>query len=268
VAIRVRVSGKEIIMSEEKVGMGGEWDGVRKLESAWRYEGPIMTSWQYEALCRHVIAEEYGISAREIQTGNVKGSSRKGQRLRHQIDLFWTSRDEMCEYQVFANAKWRKRKVQKESLMALIGVWRDIGAHKAMMITNTGYSSGVVRQAKEKGISLVVVRPVFDFSGLSMGSATEVLGELDQVARFAVAPIYQMGVIHRGLVMERQGDKEKGTRLGDAETRGRGDGLGHSNDEVRNANDEGEGGGMWLVGGVEDKAMGSGEIPNKMMRGR
>jgi len=158
-----------------------------------------MTPWQYEALCRHAISREYGVPISEIQTGDLEGGTKAKKNIRHQIDLFWTSRDSVCDFVVFANAKWRQNNVSLADLMTLIGVWRDIHAHKAMVITNTGYSASALTRARDKGIALLVVRPApaIDFSGLTKRSATTVAGELEQIAARGIGPLYRMGIIHR-----------------------------------------------------------------------
>ncbi len=131
--------------------------------------------------------------------GYLEGGTKAKKNIRHQIDLFWTSRDSVCDFVVFANAKWRQSNVSLADLMTLIGVWRDIHAHKAMVITNTGYSASALTRARDKGIALLVVRPApaIDFSGLTKRSATTVAGELEQIAARGIGPLYRMGIIHR-----------------------------------------------------------------------
>ena len=112
-----------------------------------------MTGLQYEALCRYVISQLYNVPIEKIFSGHLAGMSNRKQKFRHQIDLYWDASDGVLEYKVFANARWRMRPLAVEDVMSLIGVWRDIGAHKAMLITNTGFDIGVIKQAKQKGIA-------------------------------------------------------------------------------------------------------------------
>src|SRR5579871_2424645 len=125
-----------------------------------------MTGLQYEALCRHAVSRIYGVPVAEIHGGHVAAVSKRTTKLRHQIDLYWTASDGVCEYKVFANARWRTRKLDMGDMMELLGVWRDIGVHKAMLITNNGFELGVKKQAEDKGIALLIVRPRVDFSFL------------------------------------------------------------------------------------------------------
>jgi hypothetical protein len=119
------------------------------------YAGPALTPWQYEALCRHALSREYTIPIHDIKTGYLQSPTKT----RHQIDLYWTSHDGVCDFLCFANAKFRQANVSLHEIMTLLGVQRDIHAHEAMMITNTGYSPAALNQANEKGIALLIVRP-------------------------------------------------------------------------------------------------------------
>src|SRR6476646_9855936 len=93
-----------------------------------------MTSVQYEAVCRHAISRIYGVGLEEIHGGHLLGVTNRRQKTRHQIDLYCDVSDGTFVYRVFANAKWRTDNVEVMDIMALIGVWRDIGAHKAVLI--------------------------------------------------------------------------------------------------------------------------------------
>ena len=112
------------------------------------YTGPVLTPLQYEVLCRHAISREYGIPLAAIRSGFVAAPASAGGKLRHQIDLYWTSSDGVCEFLVFANAKFLKSNVGLGALMTLIGVKHDINAQKAMLITNNWfhYGPGVQRR--------------------------------------------------------------------------------------------------------------------------
>src|SRR5262245_21491254 len=120
------------------------------------YEGPELTPMQFEVLCRHAMSRELKVSLWSIYSGFREAPSMKGRKLRHQIDLYWKSSDAVCEFLVIANAKWQRAKVSLGALMTLIGVQQDVHAQKAMLITNAGYTQGVVAHAQEKGIALLI----------------------------------------------------------------------------------------------------------------
>ena len=165
-----------------------------------KYAGPELTCWQYEALCRHALSREYGIPIDDIKTGYLQGPTTTCQNIRHQIDLYWTSHDGVCDFLCIANAKFLKRNVELGDIMTLLGVQRDIHAHKAMMITNTGFSSSALLQAREKGIALLIVRPslTLDVASLPKSTAPAVVAQaIDQIST-RVPPVYNLNVIHRG----------------------------------------------------------------------
>jgi hypothetical protein len=81
----------------------------------------------------------------------------------HQIDLYWETDDGLARYVNIANAKWRtSSKVQQADVLLLQQVRVKVGAHKAMMITNTDFTDIAVRVAKDEGIGLYIVKPEFD----------------------------------------------------------------------------------------------------------
>jgi len=203
---------------------------------------------RYEGICRHAISRIYRLPIEQIYSGSVAGLSNQWHKLKHQVDLYWEASDGVCTYKVLANAKWRNQTVTLPEMMALIGVWRDIGAHKAMLITNTGFDIGVVEQAKEKGIALLVVRPTIDLREMVAGKIAAVVAEVEKLAAERPEPLFSVEVVRKGI-----GEWARG-RVGEGET-------------VE--------GGIWLIGGsgdggvegVENKAMGMGRLSNKMIGG-
>jgi hypothetical protein len=168
------------------------------------YAGPALTAWQYEALCRHALSCEYGVLISNIKTGYLEGATKTDQKVRHQIDLYWTVCDGVCNFLCIANAKYRKNKVSQTEIMTLLGVQRDIHAHKAMMITNTGYSHGALVHAGEKGIALLIVRPSpdFNFSHLPEKPAPAIASELERFSKHG-GPLFNLDIIHRGFELRR-----------------------------------------------------------------
>ena len=82
---------------------------------------------------------------------------------RHQIDLYWETVDNIARYVNIANAKWRTReKVKQADVLLLQQVRLRVGAHKAVMITNTDFTPGALMAAMDEGISLFIVGPDFN----------------------------------------------------------------------------------------------------------
>ncbi len=233
--------------------------------------GPKMTGLQYEALCRHAISRLYGVPVDQIHGGHLLGVTNRRQKTRHQIDLYWTASDGVCEYKVFANAKWRVDSVDMADVMELIGVWRDIGMHKAMIITNSEFDIGVRKQAEEKGIALLIVRPCVDLGGLGVKKVDVVVQEVEKIAAERTEPVFGFEVVHKGWGPF-DGAQGRGMENGKLKMENEA-GASRESGAVEGESAE-EQGGMWLIGGgggdgevegVENKAMGTGEIPNKMM---
>src|SRR5579859_806436 len=72
------------------------------------YTGPILTPPQFEALCRHALSRELALPLSSFQTGHLESSTRASGNVKHQIDIYWTSRDGVCDFLCFANAKFRR----------------------------------------------------------------------------------------------------------------------------------------------------------------
>jgi len=214
-----------------------------------------MTSVQYEALCRYVISQIYGIPLSEIHGGHLLGMCHRGQKTRHQIDLYWDVFDGTLSYRVFANAKWRTDNVEVMDIMALIGVWRDIGAHKAVLITNTGFDIGVRKQAEEKGIGLLVVRPTMEFEGLGTRGVPVVVEQIVEIAK-GKGEVFEMEVVHKGWegTKARRHEGTEGRALRGSGLEGRSDGggegeNGRQGDKETGRQGDGNAGEDWMGGG-------------------
>ena len=136
-----------------------------------------------------------------VRRGHLQGPSRVS---RHQIDLFWTSTDGVSEFLCIANAKFMKKRVSLKDLMTLLGVQRTVKAHKAMLITNTGYSAACIAQAREDGVALLVVRPAADFDpGVLPVSGEVPVAELEKVFNRRFTPAYRVRYVHKGFEVTR-----------------------------------------------------------------
>ncbi len=158
-----------------------------------------MTSKQYEELCRYFLGTQLGVPVGSVQSGVLPGSKRPSSpELLHQIDLFWTTGDTVCEYFNIANAKWRgTAKVKQGEVLLLQQVREELRAHKAVMITNSDFTAGAKSVAREKGIALHVVRPTFDYSNLDPKDGTAILQKIQQIAQSQSGPVLTSEVVHR-----------------------------------------------------------------------
>ena len=129
-----------------------------------------MTGVQYEELCRYFVADKLEMPIEKVLSPQILNPLRLGpsgfgvaETYAHQVDLYWETEDGLAKYVNIANAKWRTNtKVHQADVLLLQQVRVKIGAHKAIMITNTDFTDVAVRVAKDEGIGLYIVKPQFD----------------------------------------------------------------------------------------------------------
>jgi hypothetical protein len=163
-----------------------------------------MTSQQYEELCRFFISRELKIDISKVVSRTIANPRREPQPhvcdrqpYRHQIDLYWETTDGLARYVNIANAKWRARmKVCQQEVLLLQKVREKVGAHKAFMITNSGFSSQALQVAADEGIGLLIVRPTFDKQGLHPTRRRVILEEIQELAKQTTS-IYAYEVVHK-----------------------------------------------------------------------
>jgi len=102
-----------------------------------------MNSRQFEELCRVFLADKVALSVADILSGDIPNPKRPGlPEYKHQIDLYWETGNEIALYLNIANAKWRgSQKVDQSDVLLLQQVKQKVGAHKAVMITNSEYTA-------------------------------------------------------------------------------------------------------------------------------
>jgi hypothetical protein len=176
-----------------------------------------MTGVQYEELCRYFVANQLkmpieNVLSREIRNPWRLGTSGFGvaDTYVHQIDLYWETDDGLARYVNIANAKWRtSSKVQQADVLLLQQVRVKVGAHKAIMITNTDFTDVAVRVAKDEGIGLYIVKPEFDTAKMPE-SRNLALAHI----RALSAPAYKESAVWKGV------DESPAQALGGAGGRG------------------------------------------------
>lgn len=153
----------------------------------------MMNSKQYEELCRYFLADKLRISIEEIQSICILNPRRPGlPEYKHQIDLYWETDNEVTLYLNIANAKWRSsEKVDQPEVLLLQQVKLKVGAHKAVMLTNTGFTAGAKAAAQDEGIALHIVQPNFDYTVLPQKNANTIQARIQEIAaNNATKPIY------------------------------------------------------------------------------
>jgi hypothetical protein len=128
-----------------------------------------MTSKQYEELCRYFAAWLFQIPIDRVRSAAIHNSARPDlSSYAHQIDLYWEIETPAALFLLIANAKWRTPPivVGLDEVLLLQHVKALVGAHKALMMTNTGFGEGAVAYALDEGMALHLVRPGFDYCRL------------------------------------------------------------------------------------------------------
>lgn len=154
---------------------------------------------QYEELCRHFLAQELGLPVDKVLSVRIPNPKRGNvTQYNHQIDLYWETGDEVCVYLNIANAKWRGSvKVGQGDVLLVQQVKQDVSAHKAVMITNTDFTSGAQAAAKDKGIALHIVQPSFESSVLHAKDRAIMQSQIQELASCASQRVFQHRVVHK-----------------------------------------------------------------------
>ncbi len=159
-----------------------------------------MNSAQYEELCRRFIADQFDLPVSEVRSARIPNPQRPGMKeFAHQIDHYWETQSDVAKYVNIANAKWRSsRKVEQGALMKLEAVRQKVGAHKAFIFTNVGFTDGALAAAEDAGIALHIVKPSFDYARLPKSDRDAMQRDLEQLAKQG-RPAYSYQIELRGL---------------------------------------------------------------------
>jgi hypothetical protein len=102
---------------------------------------------------------------------------------------------------VIANAKWRRpqHRLAQGEVLLLQQVRNQIGAHKALLLTNADYSEGARAAAEQIGIGLHIVRPAFTFARLHHFDPVIIRDQLASLARMqGRRPLYEHEIVRKG----------------------------------------------------------------------
>jgi hypothetical protein len=158
-----------------------------------------MKSVQYEELCRHFLAEKLDLPVERIISDRILNPKRGDfPQYKHQIDLYWETEDGVSRYLNIANAKWRRAaKVDQPAVLLLQQVKQEVSAHKAIMFTNSGFTSGAKAAAQDKGIALYVVQPAFDASVLHAKDRGLIQQKIQELAASSSEPLVHHEVVYK-----------------------------------------------------------------------
>ena len=158
-----------------------------------------MNSYQYEEFCRFFLAEKLGIDIERIKSVDIPNPTRPGLlQYKHKNDLYWETETELSVYLHIANAKWRgSSKVKQPDVLLLQQVKQKLAAHKALMLTSQGYTTGAIAAAKDEGIALHIVKPSLIITELPTRGRSAIRARLQEIATTSNQPLFIHEVVHR-----------------------------------------------------------------------
>ena len=120
-----------------------------------------MKGLEYEQFVRAILSEKLKLAPEELQSTHAPGVVLPGaSSLQHQIDLFYVQETEVAKYLTIVECKYRaSRPVDQQLVQNLAFVRENVRAHKAIMVTNVGFTNGAKAVAESQEIALVVIEP-------------------------------------------------------------------------------------------------------------
>ena len=120
-----------------------------------------MKGLEYEQFVRAVLRRKLGLTPAELQSTHAAGATLPNAAdVEHQVDLFYVQDTEIAEYVTIIECKYRESRPVDQALVQNLAFVRDsMRAHKAIMVTNNGFTSGAKAVAEAQRIALLVVEP-------------------------------------------------------------------------------------------------------------
>lgn len=116
---------------------------------------------EYEQFVRAVLCKKLGLSSEELRSACASGATLpNAEGVKHQVDLFYVQETEVAEYVTIVECKYRESRPVDQTLVQNLAFVRDsMRAHKAIMVTNKGFTGGAKAVAESQQIALLVVEP-------------------------------------------------------------------------------------------------------------
>lgn len=162
---------------------------------------------QYEEFCRLFVATSLRIPVERVQSRHMASATRPGlHEYVNQIDLCWETDDDLTRHIHIADVKLRtSEKVDQGDVLQLQQVRQEVSAHKAVLITSTGFTAGARAAAEQHQIALHIVRPIVSSALLPADGRTAIMNRLTQLHASSPGSLYHHEVVCRGLWSEGAG---------------------------------------------------------------
>jgi Restriction endonuclease len=187
-----------------------------------------MTGTEYEQFVRAVLCRTLKLEPDKLQSTHSAGVTLPGAgNLEHQIDLFYVDETEVAEYVTIIECKYRESRPVDQALLQNLAFVRDsMRAHKAIMVSNQGFTKGARAVAESQRIALLTVEPKGEYEPTPSHSDADALfaviqSELDRAPRnnyevVVVCKLHDDGTGGRDLISELLADpriREKATEM-------------------------------------------------------
>jgi len=130
-----------IIEVQDNLGLNDDLDRAVGQDPKWRIFERVIAG----------IQKLTDFGATVIHNDRIKGLATRRMR---QIDVSVRFKQAQSEYLLIVECKLSKRKVSVDKVEAFITKMHDVGADRALMVTNTGYQTGAVEAARAHNIDL------------------------------------------------------------------------------------------------------------------
>lgn len=124
-----------------------------------------MTGLEYEQFVRAVLCRKLNIPPEKLQSTHSPGVTLPNAGdIEHQIDLFYVDETEVAEYVTIIECKYRSsRPVDQTLLQNLAFVRNNTRAHKAIMVSNQGFTDGAYKVAESQKIALLTIEATSEY---------------------------------------------------------------------------------------------------------
>lgn len=99
----------------------------------------------------------------------------------HEIDVSVEQNVRGAKVLFLIECKWWNKNVGVEQVLTLEGRLRDIGGHKGIIVTKTGFQKGAIQIARDRGIALVICANKKSFEFIAEKSSMHTSGSYNEV---------------------------------------------------------------------------------------
>ena len=132
-----------------------------------------ITPEEFEIFCKTVL-QEYAIRDKLNEFSITQNIKIKNNNETYQIDVYADFIALNVKFNVIVECKHQKRSVERDEVILLNEKVHNLGAHKGILISTSGFQSGAISRAGENGIALIqVIDKSFMFIKASLKNINE-----------------------------------------------------------------------------------------------